>query len=127
MIGSRHGGRTYKVNIDDLLGHLKKNREEHVEIVNEAQENFRAEFIKRVDAMLKDAQNNQPISVKIGLTVPTIHTDAFDNAIGLLEMTQRAGETTIEITSDEYERFVRNNWEWSRDFAVTNSRYSKKI
>jgi hypothetical protein len=126
MIGRGHG-RTYKVKIDELVEKLKKNREAHVEIVEEAQMEFRKEFIKRVDAMLADARNGNPISTKIGLTVPSIHTDAFDNAIGLMEMTMRAGEDTIEIDAGEYERFVRNNWEWTSEFVATNRAYSKKI
>ena len=120
-------GRTYKVKIDTLLGHLKKNREEHVEIVEEAQAAFRAKVITRLDAMLAAAKNGEKINVKVGLRVPTKHTDAFDNAIGLLEMTQKAGEDTIEIDAGEYERFVRNNWEWTDDFRHSNAGYSKKL
>ena len=126
MIG-RDYGRTYTVNISELLDTLKKNRDEHVEIVVEAQANFRKEAILRLDAMLADAKEGRHIRTTLGLTVPSIHTDAFDNAIGLLEMTSRAGQPTIEITSDEYERFVRNVWDWSRDFSLSNSCYSDKV
>ena len=44
-----------------------------------------------------------------------------------MEMTKRAGEQHIEITADEYERFVRNNWDWMDQFRSSNSPYSKKI
>jgi hypothetical protein len=126
MIG-RGNGRTYKVNIKELVDTLKKNREEHVEIVEEAQAAFREEFISRVDAMLEDAKSGKPISTHVGLVVPSIHTSAFDNAIGLMEMTMRADETTIEIDAGEYERFVRNNWEWTDKFRASNSGYSNKL
>jgi hypothetical protein len=126
MIGRGHG-RTYKVNIEDLLTSLKKNRDEHVEIVEEAQAAFRDMAIKRLDSMLRDAKSGKGIRTRLGLDVPSIHTDAFDNAIGLMEMTQRAGETTIEIDSGEYERFVRNNWEWTQEFTASNARYSNKL
>lgn len=126
MIGRGHG-RTYKVNISELVTTLKKNRDEHVAIVEEAQANFRKEFIARLDVMLQDAKSNKHITTHVGLDVPTIHTDAFDNAIGLMEMTMRAGEDTIEIDAGEYERFVRNNWEWTRDFNASNARYSNRV
>ncbi len=126
MIGRGHG-RTYKVKITTLLKCLKENREAHVEIVEEAQAAFRAEFIARLDAMLAEAKAGHCIDVKVGLRIPTRHTDAFDNAIGLLEMTKEAGEVVIEIDSGEYERFVRNRWDWSADFNASNAPYSNKL
>jgi hypothetical protein len=126
MIGRGHG-RTYKVNIETLLGHLRENRDEHVEIVEEAQANFRKLAIQKLDMMLADARTGKPIRTKLGLDVPSVHTDAFDNAIGLLEMTMEAGEKTIEIDAGEYERFVRNNWEWTEEFRFSNRTYSSKL
>ena len=112
MMGHGRDGRTYKVKIDELLESLKKNRAEHKEIVEESQAAFRVEAIKELDRMLADAKDGRKIKMRVGLTVPTIHLDEFDNAIGLMEMTTRAGEESIEITADEYERFVRNRWHW---------------
>ena len=127
MIG-RGQGRTYKVKISTLLSYLKKNREEHLEIVKEAQAVFRKKVIDRLDAMLAEAKSGCPIfDIQVGLMVPTKHIDAFDNAIGLLSMTMEAGEETIEIDASEYERFVRNNWEWTDQFRNTNAAYSNKL
>lgn len=126
MIGRGHG-RTYKVKIDTLLTHLRKNRDEHVAIVEEAQAKFREMAIERLDLMLKDARSGKGIKTRLGLDVPSQHTDAFDNAIGILEMTKEAGETTIEIDAGEYERFVRNNWEWTDQFRTSNAAYSSRI
>ena len=120
-------GRTYKVKIDTLLGHLKTNRDEHVEIVEEAQAEFRRLAIEKLDGMLADARSGKGISTSLGLKVPTIHTNAFDNAIGLLEMTAEAGEKIIEIDSGEYERFVRNCWEWTDQFRASNAGYSDRV
>lgn len=127
MIGTNYTGRTYVVLIDDLLKHLKKNRDEHVNVVLEAQEAFKKATVEKLEYMLQQARSGQKVSMSLGLTVPTIHTDAFDNAIGLMEMTKAAGETTIEITADEYERFVRNKWDWTQRFLDTNRRYSNSV
>ena len=105
MMGHGRAGRTYKVKIEELLKSLKKNRDEHQEIVEEAQAGFREQAIKALDRMLAAAKTGRKIVMHVGLTVPTAHLDEFDNAIGLMEMTQRAGEQHIEITADEYERF----------------------
>ena len=125
-MGHGRDGRTYKVKIDELLESLKKNRAEHKEIVEESQAAFRVEAIKELDRMLADAKDGRKIKMRVGLTVPTIHLDEFDNAIGLMEMTTRAGEESIEITADEYERFVRNRWHWLDEFKMSNSSYSAK-
>ena len=127
MLGRGRGGRTYKVKIETLLGHLRKNRDNHVAIVEEAQASFRELAIARLDTMLAEARANKKIATHLGLDVPSVHTDAFDNAIGLLTMTMEAGETIIEIDADEYERFVRNNWEWTHEFVASNKRYSSQI
>jgi hypothetical protein len=126
MIGRGHG-RTYKVKISTLLTHLRTNRDEHVAIVEEAQAKFRELAIKKLDLMLQDAKSGKGIRTRLGLDVPSVHTDAFDNAIGILEMTQEAGEETIEIDAGEYERFVRNNWEWTQEFNASNRAYSNRI
>ena len=126
MIGRGHG-RTYKVKVETLLEHLKKNRDEHVAIVEEAQANFRKKVIERLDTMLTAAKAGEKFSVEVGLKIPTKHTDAFDNAIGILEMTMEAGETTIEIDAGDYERFVRNCWEWTDSFRHSNSGYSSRV
>lgn len=126
MIGRGHG-RTYKVKITTLLTHLRENREAHIEIVEEAQAAFREKVVARLDAMLAAAKKGEAISVTVGLRIPTKHTDAFDNAIGLLAMTMEAGEVVIEIDAGEYERFVRNNWEWTDEFRDSNRGYSNKL
>jgi len=120
-------GRTYKVKIDTLLKDLRKNRDEHVAIVEEAQAAFKAKVVKRLDAMLAAAKSGERLDLHVGLTIPTKHTDAFDNAIGLLTMTKDAGEEIIEIDSGEYERFCRNNWEWSDSFRKSNRAYSSRV
>lgn len=126
MIGRGHG-RTYKVKISTLLEHLKRNREDHIGIVEEAQAAFRKKVIARLDAMLAEAKGGSKINISVGLRVPTRHTDAFDNAIGLLEMTAEANVETVEIDSGEYERFVRNNWEWTDEFRTSNRSYSTRV
>lgn len=127
MIGQGKHGRTYKVKISELLDRLKANREEHQEIVEEAQAAFRKQAIAQLDRMLTAAKAGSRIPMQVGLTVPTKHLSEFDNAIGLMEMTQRADEVFIEITADEYERFVRNIWDWTERFRRSNSAYSDKV
>ena len=147
MIGSHDDERTFTVLVDELLEHLKKNREEHMAIVEEAQAKFREKAIKELDEMLADAHAGKTIRLNAGLQIPTQHVDAYDNAILTLEMTKRAhdaeqkalarnasrdnpvtdSEAMVEVTSGEIERFVRNKWGWSRDFNCSNASYTDRI
>jgi hypothetical protein len=127
MMGMGRGGRTYKVLISDLLDSLKTNRDEHAAIIEEAQAKFRVMAIEEIDKMLVAAKAGKAITMRVNLAVPTKHLDAFDNAIGLMELTQKAGEEAIEIDADEYERFVRNRWEWMDAFRSSNRAYSSAL
>lgn len=127
MMGSNRHARTYTVKIGDLLTALKENRQEHMQIVEEAQAAFRKATIEKLEEMLDQARAGKRVNMHLGLMVPSSHLDTFDNAIGLLEMTKDAGEEVIEITADEYERFVRNRWEWTREFVESNAPYSDRV
>jgi hypothetical protein len=122
-LGIGRGGRTYKVKIETLLGYLRDNRANHAAIVEKAQAKFREKAIARLEEMLTLAKNGEPVDVKVGLVVPTCHIREYDTAIGLLAMTQEAGEEFVEIDSDEYERFVMDRWEWVERFTTSNRAY----
>ena len=117
--------RTFEVEVEELLTHLRENRGKHAAIVEEAQVGFRKAIIAQLDAMMSRAKAGKTVNMHLGLTVPTSHTDQFDNAIGLLEMTQRAGATKVEITSTEYKNYVQNQWSWSQQFSTSNSGYTE--
>lgn len=127
MLGAMDDERTFEVKVAELLEHLKINRNEHAAIVEEAQAGFRKACVEKLDEMLAAAHAGKTVSMHLGLTVPTAHIDHFDNAIGLLEMTQRAGTEKVEITSTEYKNYVQNVWSWSNQFLMSNSGYSKRL
>jgi len=113
-----------RVKKDDLLGILKKNKAEHREIFLKAQEKFREVAIKELDRMLKAAREGQPFVLEriARLIQPKDYTGEYDRAIKMLEMSV---DETIEITSAEFQNFVQDIWNWSRDWALSNSGYVK--
>lgn len=125
--GSDYDERTYPVKVDELLEILRRNREDHLSIVEEAQANFRERVIARLDSMLAEARAGRVDRLEVGLSIPRNFVEHFDNAIGLLEMTQRAGTEEVEISASEYKRFVQNQWNWTKEFNTSNAAYSKKL
>ncbi len=127
MIGANRNARVYPVLLPEVIAKLEANREDHIETVEEAQENFRKMAIKKLDQMLKQAKKGGDIVTSIGMTVPRSFLEEYDNAIELLKAMERAGEEKIELSADEFERFYRNKWHWAQDFYTSNARYSEKL
>jgi hypothetical protein len=51
---------------------------------------------------------------------PTCHYDDFDTVIGMLKLSI---EDTVNITPQEYKQYYLNDWQWKRDWEVSNTNY----
>lgn len=103
-----------------LLGVLKANREEHRDVFLKAQEAYRERAIYELDKRLKAARDGKKINLYVNLNEPEDHTDSFDTAIAMVEWEQ--GDT-IELTEQDFVRYVNNKWEWDRSFAANTMSY----
>jgi hypothetical protein len=108
---------------DTLLAALKKNREEHRKTFLEAQEGFRAMVIEKLDAMLKDARDRKPITLRIDLPAPTDQTRDYDRVIRMLEMSINE---EILISEQEFSQYVMDDWGWKAQWVGTTSNYTNK-
>jgi len=114
--------RVYKAK---LLLILKKNRSEHREVFLQAQKAFRVVAIKALDAQLKAARKGRPFELAnlVRLTAPEDHTADYDRSIQMLDMSV---ETEIVISEQEFQNYVQDIWNWSREWAGSNMRYVSK-
>jgi len=108
-----------------LLAILKKNRAEHRSVFLEAQKTFRVVAIKALDAQLKAARTNKPFELGrlVALTAPEDHTADYDRSIQMLEMSV---DEHIMVDEREFQNYVQDIWNWSRDWATSNMRYVNK-
>lgn len=111
-----------KVNVQQLLTILKKNRDSHRKIFLEAQEGYRKLAIKELDKTLKDARDGKKFARMLSLVAPQDMTKEYDTAIGMLEMSV---DKDIVITYNQYQNFVQDEWHWKENFLLSNSTYSK--
>lgn len=111
-----------RVNKEQLLGILKKNRSEHREVFLQAQKTFRVVAIKALDEQLKAARKGRPFELGrlIALSAPEDHTTDYDRSIQMLEM---AVDKEIVVDEREFQNYVQDKWQWSRDWAANNMRY----
>ncbi len=107
---------------DDILEKLRTNREEHLNIMQEAQKGYRERWREMLVVQLADLNAGKPVAAGLHLAIPENHVDDFDRAIEMFEMT-----TDGEITLDDgaFQSFVRNKWEWHRHFLAANLEYSE--
>ena len=114
--------REARVNKAKLLEILKKNRDEHRDLFLEAQKNFRVVAIAMLDAQLKAARDGKPFELTrlTTLLAPQDHTADYERSIQMLEMSVNA---EIMIDEREFQHYVQDVWNWSREWAVSNLSY----
>lgn len=110
-----------KVKRNDLLEILRKNRGNHRSIFEKAQVVFRTRVIEELDKMLAAVRNGDAVSLRVNLPQPEDHTDDYDNAIAMLDMSVDA---EIEIEAHDFQQFVRDQWGWQRSFAANTMSYA---
>lgn len=114
--------KTVRVNRDELLKVLIENREMHV-----------------VEYQTSKAERRQKIAFELGQIhgkmhkdpewepediyhwpSPENHQDDYDRAIDMLKMSV---SETIELSAQEFDQLVRDNWQWKQEFLRTANTY----
>ena len=112
---------TVKVKREELLTKVRANRDAHRELFLKAQEGYRKLVIEELDRMLEDARKGRPIQRSVTLTEPSNHIKDYDRVITMLEMSV---DDTITLDAHDFDRYVMDNWDWSRFALATNTAYA---
>lgn len=115
--------KSVKIKTNELLEVLKKNREIHVSDFNTAQEEYRKDAIVEMKKNLKQAQNGGDIVVNSELVKPQNYVTSYDTAIKMLEM---SADELVELTMQEFQQYVEDNWAWKGMFLASTSMYNAK-
>jgi hypothetical protein len=117
----------YNINMEvsckkgEVLGTLKKNREEHVELVEDSRRGYiekaKRALVEKMDAVAQ----GKIVALRFNLHLPVDHTAEYDTAIRMLEMHT---EDTIKLSADEVRCLIENKWDWMQDFIAKNEVYS---
>ena len=111
---------TITVDKKTLIETIAKNREEHREQFLKAQEKYRERVIEVLDERLARAREGKQVDLLIRLPEPVDYTKSYDTALAMLEW--EVGDQ-VELTKDDFERFVENNWEWRQHWAANTMSY----
>jgi hypothetical protein len=110
-----------KVNKEDLITILRKNREEHAALYQTAIEKYRERSLEWFNAQIDLLQAGKEVQRTLPLPIPEEHTADFDRTIGMLMMDINAD---LELEEHEYRQYVDNEWGWARTFTSNTASYT---
>ena len=113
--------RAIRVDKDDLLKKVQKNRDAHRGIFEEAVEGYRKRSVEILEEHIQKIKAGKLEEVHVRLPRPSDHTKDYDRVIEMLEMHE---DTSIEIDEDHFASYVMDDWSWKNEFLATNSTYS---
>lgn len=111
-----------KVKKSELLAKLKENRVKHAADYKESKDGYKQKVIDLFTEKLEKAKAGtlQPNDFMIHLPAVENHDDDYDRAIQMLEMSVN---DEINLSSHEFDQYVRDKWQWAQVFAASNTFY----
>jgi hypothetical protein len=112
-----------RIKKNDLIGIIMKNRDEHREIFLAAQKKYREIVITLLDEKLRTAREGKPFVLReiVALVEPVDHTRDYDRALQMLDLEV---EAIVVLSTADFSNLVQDQWQWSHQWAVSNSRYT---
>ena len=114
------GVQTVRVNKDTLLERIKKNRDQHRQIFEEALDGWKKKITEVLEERYQAALQGKDFNVLIHLPRPEDHTDQYDTVIELLEMSL---DDELELTQQEFANYALDKWQWQAQFLTTSAAY----
>lgn len=115
---------TVKVRRNELLEKIEHNRAKHYDLLAKAKEGYRKLVIRELAKALRAARAGGALQTAFALTPPQDHTADYDRAIDMLKMSV---DDTIELSADDFQRYVRDEWMWSAGTLLVNSQYASGV
>lgn len=112
---------TIMANREQVLETLKKNRETHKKIVEEAREGYLKKAEEELKKRLSKVKEGNLVDLFFRLNLPVDQTKVYDTAIKMLEMHV---DNEIELSAYQVRNLVMDEWDWKEQFIGTNALYS---
>ena len=103
-----------------LITKLSHNRKTHRGQYELAFKGYRRDMIKCLEDNLELVKNGHKERIYLHETVPEDHTDDYDTA---LEMLEASVDDTINITAEDFVRYVQDDWHWKEQWLASTSKY----
>lgn len=111
--------REIEVNKTKLIETLYENKSKHIKEYNESITAWRDNIMQAVDKIKEKIQESpdvDPTHLISRIRKPHNHSDQYNTVIGMMEMDVKENVT---ISQSDYMYFIKDEWDWKRDFAAT--------
>jgi hypothetical protein len=115
--------RTVRINASELRNKLVENRAAHTADYEKAFVVYRDDVVAALKARLESVEHREPFNLYFNLRSPEDHTADYDRVIAMLNMSV---EKEVDLSSDEFNCYVLDNWEWAENAKMLNSSYSSR-
>ncbi len=114
------GFSTVRIQKQPLLDVLTKNLETHKKDFKEAWTGYEKAFILEAEKILTLAKEKKQFNHYITLEIPHDYSDDYERVITMLQF---SSDDEFEISTQEFDSYVRDEWSWKKQFVGTSSRY----
>jgi len=112
--------RAVTINKGELLDILTENRTKHEAEYKDAYEGYLKACVKSLESHLKRFKAGECEKVKWKEVPPVNQTKDYDRVIYMLNLSV---DEVIELTSDEFQNYVQDDWHWKEHWGLSNSKY----
>lgn len=114
---------------DELLGKVEANRTKHVEEFRTAISSWQLAAATEAELLLEKIRDLEPDECTKEFPAlflscsdrPVCHVRDYDRAIAMLRMHEAP---LIEISAEEFDQLVNDEWDWKNVFIASNRKYS---
>lgn len=104
----------------ELLKALKANRATHDAEYQKAKIGFRKLLIVELEKKLALAKDGKKVELEFKNRKPTNNLNDYDDVIGMLEL---ATDKEIDLNHVQYKQYVKNEWDWTKQWSTSNIAY----
>lgn len=110
-----------EVHVKELLTCLQRNQALHIQQYAEAKKNWLAECIAKADKLKEDLSNGKiPRLMNNFDSPPADMSEEYQLAIDMVKMHDKE---TLQLDQQQFKAFVKNIWQWSDNWSMSNSKY----
>lgn len=110
------------VNKDDLIMKIQENRLKHIENFDAAIEGYRELCVEKLEEHIARIKNGAVETVRVHVPAPEDHTEDYDAALEMLEMSVH---DTITLDDYTFRQLVLDEWNWKPGFMETVQTYTQ--
>ena len=115
--------RTVRINKGELIEALTANRKTHKLEYEVSIRGWKEECIGKLEQLLQHIKDGALPDASIHIPQPDDHTKDYDLALKMLNMSV---DNVVELTSEQFNQFINDDWEWKARWSASNMKYLGK-